>query len=124
MLTHNMQKLMDLISEWSDMQFSNGVFTHERALPIIHHLKKEVGELIDELKKVGNAEPTYLEKEKVKEEYADCFMLLLDSASHFGLSAEDLYNACVWKLKINKHRKWGAPDANGVVEHIREQPGK
>ncbi len=124
MLTHNIQLLMDLIRKWSDEQFSDGVFTHERTLPITYHLRKEVEELIDELKKVGNAELSGFELAKIKEEYADCFMLLLDSASHFGLSAENLYNECVWKLRVNKHRKWGAPDENGVIEHIRDVPGK
>lgn len=121
MKTLNIQGLMDLICKWSDEQFSDGIFTHERALPITYHLKKEVGELIEELQKVGNAELSHYEEEKVKEEYADCLMLLLDSASHFGLSADDLYRACVWKLEINKRRKWGSPDENGVVEHIREE---
>ena len=53
-------------------------------------------------------------------EFADCFMLLLDAASHYDLTAEELIEVTVTKLEINRQRKWGKPDKNGVVEHIRE----
>lgn len=115
----DMQGLMDSICAWSDQQFSNGVFTHERALPITHHLKKEVDELIEGLIDGGSNPTDIVLINRIKMEYADCLMLLLDSASHFGLSAADLYKVCSVKLRINKGRKWGVPDENGVVEHIR-----
>ena len=37
-----LQALMNEVSEWSDKQFNEGVFNHERSLPIAHHLKKRV----------------------------------------------------------------------------------
>ncbi|MDD3645498.1 MAG: DUF550 domain-containing protein, partial [Bacteroidales bacterium] len=95
---------------------------------IVYHLKKEVDELIEALHKsndlgadnsVGVGE-FKRQLNKTEMEFADCFMLLLDSAHHFSLNAEQLINLTREKLGVNKARKWGKPDANGVVEHIRD----
>ena len=51
-------------------------------------------------------------------EFADAYMLLLDSAWHFGISIKTLLEYTQKKLEINKKRKWGKPDKNGVIEHI------
>ena len=117
-----MQKLMNEISEWSDNTFGKG----ERTTSIIHHLNKEVPELIEALETYQKSKTITMTSEDankvlkdVLEEYADCMMLLLDSAHHFGLSAERLLYISKEKLEVNKKRKWGKPDDNGVVEHIR-----
>lgn len=102
-----LQELMDRISEWSDKTFDAG----QRTVPIAHHLKKEVDELIEALQTTN---PT-----QVIDEFADCFMLLFDCASHYGLQAHDIWLFCDRKLEVNKTRKWGIPDKNGVVEHIK-----
>lgn len=104
-----LQKLMDDISEWSDATFGEG----QRNPAIVYHLKKEVDELIDVFENYSRNE-----HRRLWFEYADCIMLLLDSASHAGFSAEDLLSAVKEKLEINKNRKWGKPDTNGVIEHI------
>jgi hypothetical protein len=118
-----LQKLMDDIAEWSDKTFGEG----QRNPAIVHHLSKEVPELIKAIEEfqVNNTIQTpYKEAnnmlKSVWEEYSDCFMLLLDSAHHFGLSADRLLHITRKKLEVNKTRKWGKPDCNGVVEHIRE----
>lgn len=123
-----LQILMDDISEWSNAIFGVG---HRNPF-IIYHLKKEVNELIEALDKsndlgrdnsVGVGE--YLRQiSKTKMEYADCFMLLLDSAHHFGLTAENIIDLTREKLEVNKTRKCGKPDENGVVEHILEAPNE
>lgn len=121
---NELQTLMNDISEWSDATFGDG----QRNPAIVYHLKKEVDELIDALHKsnalgadnsVGVGE-FKRQINKTEMEFADCFMLLLDSAHHFGLSAEQLINLTREKLGVNKARKWGKPDVNGVVEHIRD----
>lgn len=120
----NLQELMNQISEWSDAQFGEG----DRSRAIAYHLRKEVQELIDAMVEYRYHEErqnfAIIKEEnltgKVNIEFADCFMLLLDSASHFGLTADDLVKVTEWKLEKNKNRKWGKPDENGVVEHIRE----
>ena len=110
----DLQRLMNEISEWSDSAFGED----QRNPAIAYHLKKEVPELIDALEKFQNESQSSVDK--VGFEFADCFMLLLDSASHFGLTAGNLIYYTEEKLKINKTRKWGAPDENGVIEHIKE----
>jgi len=51
-------------------------------------------------------------------EFADCFMLLIAAAKMEGMSGNDLILITRLKLALNKKRKWGKPDENGVVEHI------
>lgn len=73
----------------------------------LHHLKMEVDETIDS----GDIE-----------EFADMFLLIMDS---FRLrfpnkSPQDLLLACDEKIQILYKRKWGKPNENGVIEHIRD----
>jgi len=103
---NKLQTLMDDIRQWSDAAFGYG----QRNPAIVYHLQKEVGELIDAMETNPPA---------IMGEFADCFMLLLDSANHHGISANELVDLTYHKLAINKKRKWGKPDKNGVVEHIR-----
>lgn len=117
-----LQTLMNDISKWSDATFGD----KQRNPAIIHHLKKEVDELIEALNKsnvlgcddaVGVGEFGRI-LHATEMEYADCLMLLLDSANHFGLKANDLLELTRSKLEINKKRQWGKPSKNGVIEHI------
>ncbi len=108
------QKLADDIRLWSDATFGDG----QRNPAIVYHLRKEVDELIECFE-------VYPEKwdDKLGIEFADCMMLLLDSASHAGISVQQIMDYTRKKLEINKTRKWGKPDENGVIEHIEpEQP--
>ena len=117
MKTCELQQLMDSISEWSDKTFGES----QRNPAILYHLLKEIPELIEAIKELQKLEHANNDIfEKVFFEYADCFMLLLDSASHIGISAKTLLRYTKKKLEINKKRKWREPDKNGVVEHIKE----
>lgn len=89
------------VGEWADRvmkESTNG--------SICKHLLKEVKEL------AVSCEP---------EEAADCFLILLHFAhrNHF-----DLLTKAREKHEICKTRKWGQPDEDGVVEHIREPDGQ
>jgi len=106
---NKLQELMDDIREWSVATFGA---SQQTTIPILFHLKKEVDELILEAQ-YGISEEDY-------EEFADCFMLLLDASKGVGLSADRLIEETYKKLEKNKKRKWGTPDENGVIEHIRE----
>ena len=71
----------------------------------LHHLKEEVEEAIES---------------GAPEEFADMFLLLLDA---YGRrfpenTSEDLLDTTFAKLTINKKRKWGEADENGVVRHV------
>jgi NTP pyrophosphatase (non-canonical NTP hydrolase) len=77
----------------------------------LHHLKKEVDELIDGIEN--------RDQDNKIEEYADCFILLLHAADKSGLSMENLLFYARNKFERNKMRKWGPVDDKGVSEHIR-----
>ncbi len=98
----NFQPLQDSITEWADSIFGKD----RKPEYILQHLKKEIEELIKE--------PSRLE------EYADVGILWLNSAAKAGHNVDDLYFSMVGKMMVNKSRKWGKPDENGVVEHLRE----
>lgn len=106
----DLQKLMDDIREWSAATFGEG----QRTIPILHHLIKEVPEAIEAVKEVENITL------KGRFEFADCMMLLLDAANHYGMTADDLIRFTNFKLDVNRQRKWGKPDENGVIEHLQE----
>lgn len=118
----DLQEYVNELAKWSNKTFGAA----QRNPAIAHHLKKEVDELIESLEvfqKDNNLRTPIQEAngffKSVCYEYADCFMLLLDSAQHFGLSVERLMYYARKKLEINKARKWGKPDKNGVVDHLK-----
>jgi len=45
--------------------------------------------------------------------------LLFGTAASDGMSYEDICEAIESKMQINFKRKWGKPDKNGVVNHIK-----
>lgn len=96
---------------WQAMQDDIGAFTEYvfgKSTPEakLAHLAEEVQEVM--------ADPSDAH------EWADCMILLLDAARKAGFTTDDLYDAVVEKMKINKTRKWQAPDENGVVRHVKE----
>jgi hypothetical protein len=42
------------------------------------------------------------------------------SGTHFGINADELLTITYNKLEVNKKRKWGNADKNGVIEHIKD----
>ena len=109
---NELQKMINEIGQWSELTFS-----HQNSRSKLHHLQKEVAELIHAIGQ-ESSEPN--KKNEVNLEFADCFILLLDAARKEGLSATIILNAIIEKMEINKARKWGNPDENGVMEHIRD----
>jgi hypothetical protein len=67
----------------------------------LSHLKQEIAELEENPSDVM--------------EMADIVILVTGLAAIQGY---DLSNAIEQKFEINKTRKWGTPDKNGVVNHI------
>jgi NTP pyrophosphatase (non-canonical NTP hydrolase) len=121
--TNRWQDLADDIKKWSDSTF--GMYRLPKAM--VNHLKKEVEELSQALEVYygGNySQEIYFKNlAKVKEEFADCIMLLLDAVSHFeGMTIPKLMDETTKKLEVNKGRKWGKEDENGVIEHIENNP--
>lgn len=87
--------------------------TFGQATPLskLAHLQEEVEELIADLKS---------NNPKRRLEYADCFLLLFGSAAADGMSYQDITDCINEKFEINKTRKWGKPNSNGVVNHIKD----
>lgn len=102
------QYQFEQINKWQDETFGRAT-----ALSKIAHLKQEVDELECELKQSNNPTNTL-------EEFADCFILLFGCAASYGMTYEDCCEAINKKMEINRNRKWGNPDKNGVVNHIKK----
>lgn len=103
----SIEQVVEQFHEWQVETFKN-------ATPIskLKHLEQEVIELIIELTDSAD-------EEKIKSEYADCFALLFGSARARGYTMQDIADFLLAKLEVNKRRKWGKPDENGVVNHIK-----
>ena len=99
-----MDRLNQLFKEHGE--FSDATFGVNRsANGPLHHLKKEVEEVI--------------KNPNDFEEYADCLLLLIDAFRMSGGNSKELLDAAFDKLDKNKKRDWGLPDENGVVEHLK-----
>lgn len=92
------------ISEWQKQTFGEAT-----ALSKIAHLKEEIEELESDLR-TNNIGKTL--------EFADAFILLFGAAASDGMSYDDICFAIDEKMSINRNRKWGKPQDNGVVKHI------
>lgn len=79
-------------------------FPHATPPSVAEHLRREAEELA--------ADPSSAE------EIADVFHLLVAAAEANGY---DLADIVATKLVVNKSRRWGPADHNGVVEHLREE---
>lgn len=95
------QKMQDDWGSWADSVFGDRT---NNTKGISAHLKEEVEEL--------HHNP------KDRLEYADCFALLMDKARNEGISMNDILLALHEKLQINKNRKWGAFNEEGISKHI------
>ena len=51
-------------------------------------------------------------------EWADALILLLDAAALAGHTAEQLLDAAIEKMAVNRGRQWGEPDERGVIRHL------
>lgn len=108
------EKQFNEISAWQKETFG-------QATPVskLYHLVEELAKLKDAI----NNEDHTIDHEairKTKMEYADCFFLLFGSAAAYGMSYKDICEAIQDKFEINKASKWGKPDKNGVVRHIKK----
>jgi NTP pyrophosphatase (non-canonical NTP hydrolase) len=103
----DLQEFMDKIHKWADSAFGED----RKPIATAHHLNKEAKELKEALEKENH--------EEIIEELCDCFILILNTASKYGLKAIDLMVNSEHKLEICKKRKWGKPDEFGARQHIK-----
>lgn len=100
----NFQKLF-----YDQKRFSLKTFGTAEERPFIgplNHLRRECDEAIES----GDIS-----------EFADIFLLLIDAFHRrFPIAnADSMIKAAKNKLEINKKRKWGKMDSDGVSEHIK-----
>jgi hypothetical protein len=90
-------------SEWSQATF--GTDQERGPLGALRHLEKEAVET--------QAAPDDIE------EYADCFLLILDAARRAGISPLQVIEAAQRKMVVNRQRTWPRPIDDQPVEHVR-----
>lgn len=100
------KELFEEISKWQ-----NETFGQATSLSKLAHLEQETFELEHDIQ---NNNPDR------RLEFADCFILLFGCAASDGMSYENIIACINEKMAINRTRKWGNPDSNGVVNHIEE----
>lgn len=93
-------------------------FPKSSALSVMAHLSEEMMELTDELCK--KAVDSHFSEELMKEEFADCFILMYGLADRAGLKYDEIVDAINKKMEVNMKRTWGEPDERGVVNHIKD----
>lgn len=100
------EKQFNEVAAWQRATFGQAT-----AFSKIEHLKEEIEELRIDLA---------IESADRRLEFADCFFLLFGAAAADGMTYQDIIEAIDEKFAINKARKWGTPDINGVVNHIKD----
>lgn len=70
----------------------------------LRHLAKEVQEAIENPHDI--------------DEYADCFILLLDALRIAGFTTDYVFSAAEAKHEINKKREWQPVNSEGFSEHV------
>lgn len=91
------------ITRWADEQFP-GRTDHQTIYKLVVH---EIPELMTHKKEKGTA--------GIGTELADCFILLMDLASMWGV---DLTEAIRDKMETNYQRTWER-DAHGIMQHVK-----
>lgn len=92
--------MLDEAAEWSEKTFPQSTIDS-----VTIHLFRELQELVDS-------------KFTDPSEFADVVLLLNHLAFKKGFSLDD---AVEDKFEVNKKRKWGPVDSEGVVEHVRDK---
>lgn len=94
-------------SAWSQDTFGSDAECGPMAC--LKHLEKEA---IECQQAVGT--------DKLKEELADCLLLILDASRRGGITHFQLLSEAIKKLEINKSRTWSKPTGDAPAEHIRD----
>lgn len=101
-------KLVSRQSEWSQATF--GTDAERGPLGALKHLEKEAREC-----------QTAETPDDLREELADCLLLLLDASRRAGFTPMDLVRAAQSKMAKNRSRKWPKPVDGQPCEHVRDE---
>jgi hypothetical protein len=116
------QKIQDDIHQWSNETFPVEKFQSGfRLCGLAQHLIEESAEVRYEVNKLVNynlsSDSKILQKEAILSQCADNQIILLDLIAKLGFTMEDLHNAIINKMNVNKSRTWEGPDKNGMYHH-------
>ena len=103
--------LQAMIGAWHDETFGAGSGVR-RLDAIAEHLIREAFELRNGKPSAPPYQPPHQ-----PEEAADCAILLL---AHAARASYSLHQAILERFAVLQTRTWGEPDADGVIEHVRE----
>jgi len=105
------EKQFKEITEWQEITFPTST-----ALSSLIHLAgdKPGGEILELMHDIVTDNPNK------RLEWADCFILLFGAAKKDGMTYEDIISGIQDKFGIIQSRKWGKPDENGVVNHLKD----
>ena len=123
--------LCEIQAEWSQKVF--GLDGNRSPIGALRHLAKEAVEA-EEAYVLSAGHPKAQRREdwngafvgpleehaKLKEELADCFLLILDASRRSGVKPMQLLEAALDKMKVNTSRKWPKPQDDQPVEHLKE----
>lgn len=102
-MANRLRQLQNDVVEWADATFGYN------RLPDV-----TIAHLVSEIKELKKSPYDY-------EEYADCFMLLIQAFHQAGGNTDMLLGECFKKLEINKKRRWGKKNIDGYHEHIEDK---
>lgn len=117
-------------AEWSQATF--GTDAERGPVGALRHLAKEAKETEEAVRSLQNnraaswanetAKAKFIEvrEKEVREEFADCLLLLLDASRRARISPLELIRAAAAKMVKNKSRQWSKPTTDEPVEHVRD----
>jgi hypothetical protein len=106
--------LYDDINDWSEAV--HGSREDRGPVGALNHLKREAQEAIDDWQVADM--PGFLN------ELSDCLILTLNATWRGEFTLDELLTAAHAKMTINRTRKIGQPDHEGVIEHVRSEDGE
>lgn len=106
--TDGLAEILRESAQWSNAQFPES-YTLSRATHLLREAK--------ELHEICHDDLSQEVREKIGSEIADVLILAVHLADNLDI---DVTQEVRKKLEINRQRKWGRPDSQGVIEHTRE----
>lgn len=105
----DLSQLFRDVSTWQRSTFGDGSPTGSA-----RHMGEEAQEVLLLLEQ-RSCDPGAL-----AEELADVFFMWVQTAERSGIGLDGIIRAIIAKLAKNCARRWHAPDAGGVVRHVKD----
>lgn len=97
----------------NNLSWQKATFKDQTVSGILKHLEKEAREVREAIEANDH-------ENDIKYEFADILILYGEAILRSGYDFNEIFNAALEKMTINRLRRWKKPDDDGVVEHIKE----